>query len=470
MTSNIRFKIKKISCFDNFMTSRVIKNYNVILVNRCLNYKIKCCDSNNKLKIIEMRNFYSVQKHNKIIELDKSIISAEKKETQIIKNVDTGLIKITTENKNLVDKDKVKIKSVNKLFTKIKHEVLHYWNGTKLLGYECKVASKLLIKLIAGYNLSRRESNHLQKTITDLARLIPFSMFIIIPFAEFLLPFALKIFPNLLPSTYESSFDKTKKIKLLSDKRKIASEYIKSTIEKSGLNFQKQFTIDEKKSFVLFFDKITLGEKPSNEQLICVAGMFKNDNILDNLSRLQLVAMTKYMSLRPFGTNSLLRYLIRHRLMTIIKDDKEISYEGVKSLTFSELETSCLQRGIKTSNKTIEMLQNDLSAWLDLRLNKKIPSSLLILSSLYTYNDSSNPVDSYYDSLLSVLSSIPDDIYNTVKLELSNDAKLKLDVLKKEEELIKEENKKDIVSNNNIVDTFDIDELESKSRDIYSKK
>ena len=80
---------------------------------------------------------------------------------------------------------------------------------------------------MAGYELSRRESNQLQRTIVDVVRLVPFAMFVIIPFAELLLPVALKIFPNLLPSTYESTVDKQKKLAKLKKTRNSASEYIK---------------------------------------------------------------------------------------------------------------------------------------------------------------------------------------------------------------------------------------------------
>ena len=80
------------------------------------------------------------------------------------------------------------------IWEKVKHEAKHYWDGTKLLGYEVKVSTKLLLKLMAGYELSRRESNQLQRTIVDVVRLVPFAMFVIIPFAELLLPIALKIF------------------------------------------------------------------------------------------------------------------------------------------------------------------------------------------------------------------------------------------------------------------------------------
>lgn len=46
----------------------------------------------------------------------------------------------------------------------------------------------------------------LRRTTQDLLRLIPFAVFIIVPFMELLLPVALKLFPNMLPSTFEDKF------------------------------------------------------------------------------------------------------------------------------------------------------------------------------------------------------------------------------------------------------------------------
>ncbi len=41
---------------------------------------------------------------------------------------------------------------------KIKKEVQHYWDGTKLLATEVKISSRLALKMAAGYELSRREN------------------------------------------------------------------------------------------------------------------------------------------------------------------------------------------------------------------------------------------------------------------------------------------------------------------------
>jgi hypothetical protein len=43
------------------------------------------------------------------------------------------------------------------LTTRIKDEITHYWHGTKLLGLEIKISTKLLYKLLKGQKLTRRE-------------------------------------------------------------------------------------------------------------------------------------------------------------------------------------------------------------------------------------------------------------------------------------------------------------------------
>lgn len=87
--------------------------------------------------------------------------------------------------------------------TRIKEGLLHYWHGSKLLAYETKISSSLLYKLMKGENLIRRERRQLLRTTSDLLRLVPFIIIAIIPFLEFALPLILKIFPNMLPSTFE---------------------------------------------------------------------------------------------------------------------------------------------------------------------------------------------------------------------------------------------------------------------------
>lgn len=94
----------------------------------------------------------------------------------------------------------------------VKKEALHYWHGTQLLAKESRISAGLLWALLRGRKLTRREHRQLKRTTQDLLRLIPFSVFVLIPFMELLLPVALKLFPNMLPSTFA---DKHKEVSVI---------------------------------------------------------------------------------------------------------------------------------------------------------------------------------------------------------------------------------------------------------------
>ena len=66
-----------------------------------------------------------------------------------------------------------------------------------------KTSWSIVRRLLQGHTLSRRERRQLTRTTADLFRLVPFAFFVIVPFMELLLPFALKLFPNMLPSTFQ---------------------------------------------------------------------------------------------------------------------------------------------------------------------------------------------------------------------------------------------------------------------------
>lgn len=86
--------------------------------------------------------------------------------------------------------------------------VLQYYHGFRLLALDIRVAFRLFLKTIRGSTLTRRENKQFRRTVADMFRIVPFSVFIIIPFMEFLLPVYLYLFPNALPSTFQSSSSK----------------------------------------------------------------------------------------------------------------------------------------------------------------------------------------------------------------------------------------------------------------------
>ena len=329
------------------------------------------------------------------------------------------------------------------IWERVKHEAKHYWNGTKLLATEVRISTRLATKMALGYELTRREYRQLKRTTMDLMRLIPFLPFIIIPFGEAALPIVIKVFPGILPSTFEDKKSKEDKSRRLRAARKDVSKFLRSTLKETGLPIAK--STYQKEQFTTFFRKVRMtGEMPTTEDVIAVCQIFKDDMTLDNLSRPQLVSICRYLNLSSFGTDMMLRYLIRTRMRQLKEDDKAISYEGVDNLTTSELQTACASRGIKTYGMSPARLREDLQAWLDLRLKEKVPSTLLVLSNAYTYGQGKEPTNQI-DALTNVLSSIPDELFHEMELEIRDaegaaTSEQRLEVLKEQEDLIEEEN------------------------------
>jgi len=214
------------------------------------------------------------------------------------------------------------------------------------------------------------------------------------------------------------------------------------------------------------------GESPTKADVIKVCKIFKDDLTLDNLSRPQLVGMCRYMNLNTFGTDALLRYQIRHRMRQTKRDDKAISYEGVDSLSVPELQSACASRGIRTHGVSPARLREDLQLWLDLRLKYGVPSTLLVLSNAFMYAQGKDTeLDSQIDALQAVLASIPEELFHEIELEVHTAEgaatnKQRLEVLKEQQELIKEEAEQSQVtqgsSSSTPKDDQDIDEKEER--------
>lgn len=360
------------------------------------------------------------------------------------------------------------------LWQKVKKEAHHYWDGSKLLVAEVRISWRLALKMAAGYELTRREHKQLQRTVKDLGRLVPFSVFIIVPLGEALIPFALKLFPNMLPSTFEGTKSKEAKATVLRSTRKDVSTFLRQTLRETGLPLSQATA--QKEEFAIFFRKVrSTGEAPTAEDVIKVCKVFRDDMTLDNLSRPQLVSMCRYMNLNTFGTDMMLRYQIRHRMRQIKRDDKAISFEGVDSLTVAELQTACAARGIKTHSVSPARMRTDIQTWLSLRLKEGVPSTLLVLSNAYMYNqETSDSASTQIDALIGVLSSIPEELFHEIELEVHHAEgaatnKQRLEVLKEQQELIEEENEQNEESQSTGLATpRDVEDIDEKDERVAS--
>eukprot|EP00250_Pteridium_aquilinum_P012118 c20521_g1_i1 orf=1-2061(-) len=327
----------------------------------------------------------------------------------------------------------------------IRDTLKHYWLGTKLLWADIRISSRLLLKLASGKRLTRREREQLTRTTADIFRLVPFAVFIIVPFMEFLLPVFLKVFPNMLPSTFQDKMKEQEALKRKLNARIQYAKFLQDTVKemakeikttRSGAVQRTAEDLDE------FMNKVRHGERVSNDDIIGFAKLFNDELTLDNISRSRLVSMCKYMGLQSYGTDAYLRYMLRSKLSWIKSDDRMIKEEGIESLSEPELRAACRERGM-LGLLSVEQMRIQLKDWLDLSLNHSIPSSLLILSRAFIVSGKLKPEE----AVQATLSSLPDEVVESVGFSAlpSEDALAerarKLEYIQMQEELIKEEAK-----------------------------
>lgn len=120
----------------------------------------------------------------------------------------------------------------------LRHDIVdwakHMWAGAKLLAADVRVSYKILKRVTGGKEITRRERNFIVQTGVDLARLVPFSLFLIIPLAEFALPFALKLFPNMLPSQFQDQMKEAEDLKRRLKARLELAKYLREVVEEKA--------------------------------------------------------------------------------------------------------------------------------------------------------------------------------------------------------------------------------------------
>ncbi|MFT7816417.1 LETM1 and EF-hand domain-containing protein 1, mitochondrial-like [Arapaima gigas] len=330
-------------------------------------------------------------------------------------------------------------------------EVKHYYHGFRLLWIDTTITGRMLWRVLNGHALSRRERRQFLRTCADVFRLLPFLVFIIVPFMEFLLPVALKLFPNMLPSTFETQSKKEERLKKELRVKLEMAKFLQDTIEEIALR-NKAAKGNVTEEFSTFFQKIrNSGERPSNEQIIRFSKLFEDELTLDNLTRPQLVALCRLLELQSIGTNNFLRFQLIMKLRAIRADDKAmltlncceqlIAGEGVDSLNVNELQAACRVRGMRALGVTEERLREQLRQWLELHLNQQIPTSLLLLSRAMYLPDTLSPADQLKNTLQTLSDSAAREAkVKVAEVELSKvDNRTKLETTLQEEMAIQEE-------------------------------
>ncbi|CAM9903390.1 unnamed protein product [Scytosiphon promiscuus] len=336
----------------------------------------------------------------------------------------------------------------------------HYWLGLKLLWGDIKTAKKILKRILRGFPMTRRERKQLLRTVSDIFRMVPLAAFVLIPFMEFLLPVALKVFPNMLPSTFQDNLKEEEKLKKELRLRMAYAGFLQETVTAMAVKKKTRAEDGEESEATTselteFIEKAKMGEI-TNQDIPKFAKMFKDELTMDNISRSGLVNMCRYMGVPPFGNDNFLRYCLRSKLRAITQDDQRILWEGVSSLTKQELQEACRERGMRATGLTKQGYVRQLSQWLDLRqealpilgrvsTKKSVPISLLIMSRAFTLQ-APDPAKALAQSI----SAMDDDVVTEVMIEAASTEEQKtpeyrtrkLESLTRQNELIEEENRK----------------------------
>ncbi|KRY10436.1 LETM1 and EF-hand domain-containing protein 1, mitochondrial, partial [Trichinella patagoniensis] len=347
------------------------------------------------------------------------------------------------EKRNLMKKS-MEIQKKQSLWLRFKNEMQHYYHGFKLLYIDVKVCLRLLRRLLTGETLMRKERRQLIRTTSDLFRLVPFLIFIIVPFMEFALPLVLKFFPGLLPSTFQEEHkEQEKRNKALKVKLDMA-KFLQDTLEDLSLERKKNSDgLNQLTEFSAFMKKIREegGGYVSNDDLLKYSKFFEDELTLDSLSYAQLRALCLIVGIQPIGTTNMLLLQLRLKLRELKADDQLIVKEGIDSLSESELQTACRARGMRALGVPVSRLKAQLAKWLELSLNEQVPPSLLLLSStLYIQEDVPFSV-----RLKTILSTLPSHIADEAKIKLAEiegvrvDNKTKFDLIVSLEEALKKE-------------------------------
>jgi len=268
----------------------------------------------------------------------------------------------------------------------IYHAIVHFvkWvvTGGRLFSRNVGACYHLTKRIAKGYHLSIRERRLLIRTTADCLKLIPFSFFIIVPFAELLLPVVLRFFPNLMPSTFfETKYDNATLARKLQAKQQMAEFFQQVVAQRTQEIIEDDDHKHADKAIELeeMQEKLSSGrEFPKTKEILRFASLFSEEMKLSSMSNQQLNAMSNMLGLRPMTLPVHNQLQLRHHITSLRREDRDMLWEGIEGLTKQELIEACKKRAIRFHGTTEAKMRGELKRWLDISMHKKIPTSLML--------------------------------------------------------------------------------------------
>jgi LETM1 and EF-hand domain-containing protein 1 len=270
----------------------------------------------------------------------------------------------------------------------IKDACVHFvkWvvTGFRLFGADVRASWFLTKRILMGYPMTVRERRLLVRTTSDCLKLIPFSLFLIIPFAELALPFALRLFPNMLPSTFfEQKYDNATLARKFKAKEEMA-EFMQQVVMERTKEISKSTNADlaDKAGELQDFQtKLMEGQEyPSLKEILRFSSIFKDEISLKKMSPSQLSSMSKMLGLPQAASwwPGHLEVQLRHHVTNLRREDRDLQWEGIDTLSDHEIIEACRKRAIRFHEVTKEEMQSDLNRWIQLSSHREIPTQLLL--------------------------------------------------------------------------------------------
>lgn len=285
----------------------------------------------------------------------------------------------------------------------------HTISGCRLLLSNTRTASELTLRAILGYSLTRRDRLRVSVARNDLLKSIPLAVVALTPPFVVLLPALLKRYPNLLPSVFfyptREKEERRRQKKLRLELATVIQDMVNSLFTETMLKELKvkghlpnESTLSsflkkdgkedvlynryakELLSLKLFSLKSRIGE-PIPPNVLSYLSRFREELCIENLKRPELVVLCRYMVLSASGDNDFLKFQINQKLNSLERDDATIHWEGIETLTSTELRQACQDRGMASTGLSKQQLQQQLQIWLSLSMSKDVSPLLLLLYS-----------------------------------------------------------------------------------------
>ncbi|RZB86244.1 Mitochondrial proton/calcium exchanger protein [Glycine soja] len=174
---------------------------------------------------------------------------------------------------------------------------------------------------------------------------------------ELLLPVFLKLFPNMLPSTFQDKMKEQEALKRRLNARIEYAKFLQDTIKEMAKEIQNSQSGEMKKTakdLDEFMNKVRTGARVSNDEILGFAKLFNDELTLDNISRLdydgkvtpeEVVSVAMYLkdTLGKEGIHKLISNLSKDSVQLIVKDSFP-SHLGTSMINFFTTENESFSK------------------------------------------------------------------------------------------------------------------------------